>query len=379
MKIEGNHFGETLENGAYRDLDQFEITFNGIEAKSPEGYGQLGFGAQEIWVEIPFESTTGPIQITRSDGQVATSAIDYTVTEPDYIPNTQLSVLFAETDMSTLVYSPQGNLYAISGPYEQSQNRHRVYKLGLDGSQEIIWKKDLSDVNAIPQGIAIDTAENVYISFHSYIRKITPAGDNILFAGSLEEEGYTDAQGEDARFQGLGALTIDSRGVLYLVEGAAFGEGSIRTVTPEGMVGTLIRTTQANSVRFNRPLSITFGVDSNLYVIDREVLQISQEGDISVLIEDDRGYIEGDLSQAEFNQPIALTSDKEGNLYILDKGNLAVRRLGTDGRVQTLAGGVGIDWDDPESGFFDPADLAIDPDGNILFSDRFAVKIVRFQ
>lgn len=52
----------------------------------------------------------------------------------------------------------------------------------------------------------------------------------------------------------------------------------------------------------------------------------------------DSGYSDGKLDVARFNQPSGVTVDASGNVYVADAGNHAIRMIGTDGTVTTLAG-----------------------------------------
>ncbi len=108
-------------------------------------------------------------------------------------------------------------------------------------------------------GLAVDRAGNVYVSDASYfiagvgaeeaatptyavIRKITPAGVVITYAGSNNAVGNADGVGPAATFDGIGALTVDDAGNLYVTDSSA-NAALVRMVTPAGVVSTVASVT----------------------------------------------------------------------------------------------------------------------------------------
>jgi sugar lactone lactonase YvrE len=89
-----------------------------------------------------------------------------------------------------------------------------------------------------PEGLAIDTAGNVYIAdTNNYtIRMMTPAGVVTTIAGSAGVAGYADGTGTDARFDLPTGIAIDSSGNLYVVDNL---HAVIREVTPAAVVSTV--------------------------------------------------------------------------------------------------------------------------------------------
>ncbi len=75
-----------------------------------------------------------------------------------------------------------------------------------------------------------------------------------------------------------------------------------------------------------------------------------------------RGRVDGPALQASFNTPSGIAADAQGNLYVADTGNHAIRRIGTDGQVTTLAGGEQGHVDGPaaQARFDAPMGIAVD-------------------
>ncbi len=148
----------------------------------------------------------------------------------------------------------------------------------------------------LPAGIAVDGSGNVYVTTLMpplrNIQKITPAGVVTTLAGSAFLIGLTDATGDQARFSGISGLSMDAAGNLYVADIAgAIGNGTIRKITPAGVVTTLA--------------GLGSGTNAN--------------GD-------------GIGSQARFSQPVGVSVDPSGNLYVIENGGSG--RGGGSGRLR---------------------------------------------
>ncbi|MET3131360.1 sugar lactone lactonase YvrE [Oxalobacteraceae bacterium GrIS 1.11] len=197
-----------------------------------------------------------------------------------------------------------------------------------------------------PFGVAIDAGGNVYLAEggeHNRIRKIGADGLASTLAGS--GEGYADGVGAAAAFNTPSGVALDRAGNLYVAD---TGNHAIRKVTPDGVVSTLagdgvagFRDGKGAAARFNGPVGVAVGPDGNVYVADTyndRIRRIGPDGQVSTLAGDGRpGRRDGAAAQAQFDTPCALALDGAGQIFIADTQNYAIRKLGLDGLVTTLA------------------------------------------
>jgi sugar lactone lactonase YvrE len=99
-----------------------------------------------------------------------------------------------------------------------------------------------------PSGLTVDSANNVYIADDNnqgnagVLYKVAINGSNgqiSTLAGSIAIAGSADGPGNAATFDGLSALVMDPAGNIY---GNDFNNGTIREISPAGVVGTLAGT-----------------------------------------------------------------------------------------------------------------------------------------
>ncbi len=164
-----------------------------------------------------------------------------------------------------------------------------------------------------PYGIAVDLADNIYVTSNNTIRKITPAGVVTTVAG----------------VGGMG-LAVDHAGNLY-----TDGENLVRKITPGGIVSTL-----AGGAPW------TF---------------------------DDFLALNGTGAAARFWDNRGLAVDAQGNVYVGDTGNNSIRKVTPAGVVTTVSGSAGSSGPVDDTGdvlpFDSPQGVAIDATGKVYVSD----------
>ncbi|MCU1278290.1 MAG: hypothetical protein JWM53_1836 [bacterium] len=209
-----------------------------------------------------------------------------------------------------MVTDGAGNLYGTG--YD-----HTVRKISLaDGKSSVVagssatgYKDGIGSAALFnqPADIVLDGAGNAYVadSQNFVIRKIVLAtGEVSLFAGTPDSFGYVDATGPAAKFGNAYGLVYDGAGAIYVGDS---GNNRIRKITVPGAV----------------------------------VSTVAGSGMVAAN--------DGSAATATFYSPQGLTFDSgKQNLFVADTLNNLVRKISmSTGMVSTIAGTVGVAYDEP--------------------------------
>ena len=287
-----------------------------------------------------------------------------------------------------------GNLY-VADP-----DNHRIRKISaagvvttLAGSGVASYADGTGNAAAfnVPTGVAVDGTGNVYVADQSNnrIRKISPAGVVTTLAGS-GTAGFANGNGTAAVFKQPQGVAVDSAGNVYVADS---NNHRIRKISPAGVVTTLAGSGTAGfsegngtAAGFNAPRSLVLDGADNVYVADsnnHRIRKISAAGLVSTLAGSGNAtYADSTGASASFNLPYGLGMDAAGNLYVGDSGNNRIRKVSPAGVVTTLAGsgnaafadGMGV-----AASFNSPAGLAVDGTGNVYVADRSNSRIRKMQ
>ena len=236
-----------------------------------------------------------------------------------------------------------------------------------------------------PHGAATDANGNVYVAdlYSHTIRKITPAGVVTTLAGTVGVTGSADGTGATARFSSPRGIATDSGGNVYVSD---TGNHTIRKITPAGVVTTLAGTASVTgsadstgaAASFNIPQGIATDTSGNVYVGDYgngTVRKITPAGVVTTLAGTAgvAGSADGTGAAARFSYLRSVATDASGNVYVADSGNKTIRKITPGGVVTTLAGTAGVSGSADGTGaaakFSDPQDIASDASGNVYVSD----------
>jgi len=238
----------------------------------------------------------------------------------------------------------------------------------------------------LPEGIAVDTAGNVYVSDtnNHTIRLISPAGLVTTLAGAAGQPGSGDGVGAAARFNDPAGLAIDAAGNLYVAD---FGNSTIRKLAPGGSVTTLVGAAQqagsadgvGGAARFSHPSAVAADSAGNLYVADtsnQTVRKVSAGGAVSTLAGTPGvgGRADGTGAAASFFYPGGIAVTGTGTVYVADTGNHSLRVVAPSGVVATLAGAAGLPGSTDGTGgaalFNYPDGVAVDIFGSLYIADH---------
>ena len=189
-----------------------------------------------------------------------------------------------------------------------------------------------------PNGVAADTAGNVYITEGFRVRKVDPHGIITTYAGGAVE-GFSGDGGlaTAATLQRPTAIAVDRHGVVYVVTGQR-----VRKITPNGIITPVAGNGTA-----------TFSGDG------------------------------GPAVQAGLANPLSVAADGAGNVYIGDgTSDLqgVVRAVDAAGTIRTIAGTTGqpklpIIYGPATETTFLPSGLALAGNGRLYIADQFDAQV----
>ena len=224
-----------------------------------------------------------------------------------------------------------------------------------------------------PDGVATDSAGNVYVTTPSSIAKFDATGAWVCTYGGDGSYLMSNSYGVD----------VDPAGNIYIADS---GHNLIAKVAPDsgGVNATSYHhvlvagrnggdgTSGAGNGEFNFPIDVA--VDgSYLYVADKfnnRIQKFHIVGDALDFVAK-WGHNGGDGSSGtgpgEFWQPCGIAADHEGNIFVADYGNRRIQELHTDGTFETMWG-VNTPTSDP---LYLDAPIGIDADahGNVYVAD----------
>ena len=196
---------------------------------------------------------------------------------------------------------------------------------------------------ALPPGIAVDNAGNVYVADNGNygVRRISPDGTIVKVAGN-GTPGFSGDGGPatSAQLSSVFGLAADAAGNLLISDSAA---NRIRRVTPDGTIGTVAGTGDCG---------------------------LSGDG--------------GPALAAQICGPAGIAADPAGNFFIADLGNGRIREVATDGTITTVAdtgarpapglndcGPTGDGGSAAAAGLCLPTNVTVDQAGNLFVADTY--------
>jgi hypothetical protein len=248
----------------------------------------------------------------------------------------------------------------------------------------------LNNAFNVSAGIVVDSKGNAFVTGrNNKIIKITPSGKAALFVGGGRKG--RDGKGKDTDFNNPEGIAIDSADNLYVADGTR-----IRKITPDGLVTTIAGSAISGYKDGGQSTALFVGVENiaidnngTIYVTDREwtnntgsngyyvIRKITAQGVVTTIKDGDE--------LLRLHYPRGLACDKEGNLYVCASVSHCIKKISPSGIITTVAGqcdktvfnSVYKEGPVPTAVLTDPSGIAIAPTGDIYFTDSRLQRIVK--
>ncbi len=220
----------------------------------------------------------------------------------------------------------------------------------------------------LPYGIAVDASGAVYFSERTghRVRKVK---NGILSTVAGTGQPAFSGDRSSAAFAAINSpqgLAFDTAGNLYIAD---TGNGRIRKVTPDGTITTL--------AQVNNPIAMTFDAMGNLLVALSGccVVKVDAAGTVTTIAGNGTRVSSGSgdggpAVNASFNSPAGVAVDGNGTIFISDSNGDRIRKVTPDGMINTFLGnGSG------SLGF--PTALRFDSARNLLIASHISGRIFK--
>jgi sugar lactone lactonase YvrE len=245
-----------------------------------------------------------------------------------------------------------------------------------------------------PEGIAVDSAGNLFISDSSNnrIRKVDSSGIITTVAGN----GTTEFSGDggpatEARIMNPRDIAVDSAGNFFFADSL---NSRIRKVSSLGIITTVAGSGPsgfssggysgdngpATSALLKWPTGVALDSEGNLCIADTNNNRIRKVSSAEIITTIAGNGIGGGFGDgvpgisALVERPTGVAIDSAGNLFIADTWHHRIRKVSAAGIISTMAGN-GIQGGSGDSGpatsaeLNNPNGIAVDSEGNLFISD----------
>ena len=298
----------------------------------------------------------------------------------------------------------KGNIYFV----DQNNCRIRMINISTDTIYTLAGSKagfsgDTGPASAArfwyPLGIALDSANNIYISdtYENRIRKINHSNDtiNTIIGNGTSAFSGDGGPASAAEVWQPHYLSFDKAGNLFIADMAngrirevTVSNGNITTLAGDGFPGYNGNNISALTTQLSNPTGVATDVAGNIYIVDngdnmvREV--DASTGNILKVAGTGIGGYSGDggpAGKAQLSGPDGIALDASGNIYVADESNNRIREINAvSNTITTVAGNgsQGFSGDNSiatSAELFEPVDVAFDSAGNMYIADMINNRI----
>jgi len=204
-----------------------------------------------------------------------------------------------------------------------------------------------------PIGVAVDASGSLFIadSSNNRIRKVGTEGIITSVAGN-GGYGFSGDSGlaTSAELSGPAGVAVDASGALFIAD---FGNSRVRKVATDGVITTVAGSGasgysgdggMATNAALSSPWGVALDIAGNALLGDEgnnRVRKVGTNGVITTVAGNGTSGYSGDggaAISAQLNHSRGVAVDNAGDLFIADYANNRIRRVGTNGIINTVAG-----------------------------------------
>jgi hypothetical protein len=392
------------------------LVLNGV------GYGNAG--AYDVVISSPFGSVTSSVvNVIITPLLVATTSLPYGTKGVSY--NQTLATFGGLTPFIWTTSSgvlPSGLILTTNGVISGTPTTNGTFNFTVkvtDALSETATKA-LALTVGNPPGVTIQLTNNSVsymagnnVTFSTVVTGTGPFSYQWQFNGNNLPNGIiTTVAGDGTQgYSGDGGaatnaelnepygVAVDSGGNLFIADSQNYrvrkvgNNGFITTVAGNGTYGYSGNGSAATNAELTYPSGVAVDATGNLFIADlynNAIRKMGINGIITTVAGTPvpanlgtgiAGYTGdgGAATNAWLNSPFGVTVDATGNLFIADQYNNAIRRVGTNGIINTVAGGLGAGTGSgsysgdgggaTNAGLYHPSGVAVDATGNLFIAD----------